>query len=105
MEYRVYQSFYKQQEYKFPLTFSKKEEIKKKWLHNLNRKLIPEMLSVFSEHFQWSCFKRDLQAEFMGTKPRNILMMQFQPLINTLRALLEKEFLHLREKISKSRNS
>ena len=31
-------------------------------------------------------------------------MMQFQPFLNPLRALLEKEFLHLREKISKSRN-
>ena len=52
---------------------SKKEEIKKKWLHNLNRKFIPETLSVCSEHFEPSCFKRDLQAELMGTKPRNIL--------------------------------
>ena len=52
---------------------AKKEEIIKKWLHNLNRKFIPEMLSVCSEHFELSCFKRDLQPELMGTKPRNIL--------------------------------
>ena len=39
------------------------------------------MLSVFSEHFQWSCFKRDLQAELMGTKPRNILKDDAVPTI------------------------
>ena len=44
---------------------AKKEEIKKKWLHNLNRKFIPETLCVCSEHFEPSCFKRDLQAELM----------------------------------------
>ena len=48
----------------------KKEEIKNKWLHNLNRKFIPETLSVYSEHFKLSCFKCDLQAELMGTKPK-----------------------------------
>ena len=60
---------------------SKKEEIKKKWLHNLNRKFIPETLSVCSEHFEPSCFKRDLQAELMGTKPRNILKDDAVPTI------------------------
>ena len=74
------QSFCKQ-EYKFSSTFSKKEEIKKKWLHNLNRKFIPETLSVCSEHFEPSCFKRDLQAEFMGAKPRNILKDDAVPTI------------------------
>ena len=69
----MYQSFCKQQEYKFSSTFSKKEGIKKKWLHNLNRKLIPETLPVCSEYSEPSCFKRGLQAELMGTKPRNIL--------------------------------
>ena len=54
----MYQSVCKQQEYK---------------LHNLNRIFIPEKLSVCSEHFEPSCFQRDLQAELMGTKPRNIL--------------------------------
>ena len=52
---------------------SKKEEVKKKWLYNLSRKFTPETLSVCSEHFEPSCFKSDLQAELMGTKPRNIL--------------------------------
>ena len=52
---------------------SKEEEIKRKWLHNLNRKIIPETLSVCSEHLESSCFKRDLQDELMGTKPRDIL--------------------------------
>ena len=42
-------------------------------MHNLNRKFIPETLSVCSEHFKLSCFKCDLQAELMGTKPENIL--------------------------------
>ena len=69
----MYRSFCKQQEYKFSSTFIKKEEIKKKWLHHLIRKFIPETLSVCSEHFEPSCFKRDLQAELIGKKPRNIL--------------------------------
>ena len=77
----MYQSFYKQQEYKFSPTFIKKEEIKKKWLHNLNRKFIPETLSVCSEHFEPSSFKRDLQAELMGTKPRKILKNDAVPTI------------------------
>ena len=60
---------------------SKKEEIKKKWLYNLNRTFITEKLSVCSEHFEPSCFKRDLQAELMGTKPRNILKDDAVPTI------------------------
>ena len=52
---------------------SKKEEIKKKWLHNLNSKFIPETLSVCSKHFEPPCFKRHVQAELMVSKPRNIL--------------------------------
>ena len=50
-------------------------------MHNLNRKFIPETLSVCSEHFEPSCFKRDLQAELMGTKPRNILKDDAVPTI------------------------
>ena len=60
---------------------AKKEEIKKKWLHNVNRKFIPETLSVCSEHFEPSCFKRDLQVELVGTKPRNILKDNVVPTI------------------------
>ena len=52
---------------------SKNKEIEKKRLLNLNRKFIPETLSVCSKHFKPSYFKRDLQAELLGTKPRNIL--------------------------------
>ena len=52
---------------------AKKRKKKKKWLHNLNRKLIPGTLSVCSENFEPSFFKRDLQAKSMGTNPRNIL--------------------------------
>ena len=69
----MYLLFSKQQEFKFSSTFTKKEEIKKKWLHNLNRKFIPETLFVSSEHFEPSCFKCDLPAGLIGTKPRNIL--------------------------------
>ena len=36
---------------------AKKDEINKKWLHNLNRKFIQETLYVCSEHFELSCFK------------------------------------------------
>ena len=60
---------------------AKKEEIKKKWLHNVNRKFIQETLSVCSEHFEPPCFKRDLQAELVGTKPRNILKDNAVPTI------------------------
>ena len=43
-------------------------------MHNLT-------LSVCSEHFEPSCFKRDIQAELMGTKPRNILKDDAVPTI------------------------
>ena len=76
----MYKSFCKQQEYKFSSTFSKKKK-KNKWLHNLNRKLIPGTLSVCSENFEPSFFKRDLQAKSMGTKPRNILKDNAVPTI------------------------
>ena len=52
---------------------SKSEEVKKKWLHNLKRKNIPETVFLCSEHFEPHCFKRDLRAELMGTKLRNEL--------------------------------
>ena len=52
----------------------KSEEVKKKWwLHNLKRKNIPEAVFICSEHFEPHCFKRDLRAELMGTKPRKEL--------------------------------
>ena len=57
------------------------QHIKKKWLHNPNRKFIPETLSVCYEHFEPSCFKLDLQAELTGTKPRNILKDDAVPTI------------------------
>ena len=60
---------------------SKTAEIKKTWLHNLNRKFIPETVSLCSEHFEPSCFKCDLQAELMGAKPRNILKNYAVPTI------------------------
>ena len=50
-------------------------------MHNLNRKFIPETLTVCSGHFERSYFKRDLQAELMGTKPRNILKDDAVPTI------------------------
>ena len=43
--------------------------------------MVPETLSVCSEHFEPSCFKRNLQAELMGTKPRNILKDDAVPAI------------------------
>ena len=60
---------------------AKKEEIKKKRLHNLNRKFSPEKLSVCSGHFEPSYFKRDLQAVLMGTKPRNVMKDDAVPTI------------------------
>ena len=50
-------------------------------MHNLNRKFIPETLTVCSGHFEGSYFKRDLQAELMGTKPRNLLKDDAVPTI------------------------
>ena len=52
---------------------SKSKEVKKKWLHNLKRKNIPETIFICSEHFERHYFKRDLRAELMETKPRNEL--------------------------------
>ena len=39
------------------------------------------MESVCSEHFELLCFKHDLQAELIGTKPRNILKDDAVPTI------------------------
>ena len=50
-------------------------------MHNLDREFIPNTLSVCSEHFEPSCFKRDLQAELISTKPRNILKNDTVPTI------------------------
>ena len=60
---------------------AKKEETKKKRLHNLNRKFSPEKLSVCSGHFEPSCFKRDLQTVLMGTKPKSVLKDDAVPTI------------------------
>ena len=88
---------------------AKKEEIKKKWLHNLNRKFIPEtqkrclyFLNILTCLVLNVIYKQSWWVQSQETYWK---MMQFQPFLNTLRALLEKEFLHLREKISKPRNS
>ena len=73
---------------------SKSEEVKKKWLHNLKRKNIPETLFLCSEHFEPHCFRRDLRAELMGKKTRNELKDDVVP------ALFQHSQCSLRKKIS-----
>ena len=53
--------------------------LRKKWLHNIGRKIIPKNLWICSDHFELSCFKRDLQAEVMNTKPKKLLMEEAVP--------------------------
>ena len=52
----------------------KKEEIRKKWLHNLKRQSVPENIFICSDHFESNCFKRDLRAELMNTTPKRELI-------------------------------
>lgn len=54
-------------------------DLRKKWLHNIGRKNIPKNIWICSDHFEPSCFKRDLQAELMSTKPRKQLVEQAVP--------------------------
>ena len=61
---------------------SRKGDIKKKWLHKLGRKNVPETLSLCSEHFEQSCFERDLQAELMpNVKRKRVLKEDAVPTI------------------------
>lgn len=40
------------------------EDLKKKWITNVKRKILPkeENIRICHEHFEESCFKRDLQV-------------------------------------------
>ena len=51
----------------------KKEDLRKKWVHNLNRKILAKNIFVCSDHFEPSCFKRDLRCELMNAKPKMLL--------------------------------
>ena len=59
----------------------KKEEMRKRWLQKLQRKIIPKTLFVCSDHFESSCFERDLRSELMGEKPKKILKEDAVPTI------------------------
>ena len=63
------------------LPTTKRNEIRKKWLQNIRRKIVPLRLYICSEHFESSCFQRDLKAELTGTKPRNMLKDEAVPTI------------------------
>ena len=41
-----------------------KKELRKTWLQKINRKHIPKELYICSDHFEPSCFKRDLKVRF-----------------------------------------
>ena len=57
----------------------KKEDLRKKWVHNLNRKILAKNIFVCSDHFEPSCFKRDLRCELMNAKPKMLWRVtQFQ---------------------------
>ena len=51
----------------------KRAELREKWLRNIKRQIVPETFFICSEHFEKSCFKRDLKSELLGLKPKNIL--------------------------------
>ena len=43
----------------------KEKNLRDQWLHNIRREgEIPKKLVICSEHFESSCFKRDLQVTF-----------------------------------------
>ena len=41
-------------------------ELREKWPRNIKRQAVPESFYVCSEHFENSCFKRDLKSELLG---------------------------------------
>ena len=51
------------------------------WLRNIKREIVPKCMYICSEHFEESCFKRDLRAELLGGKPKNDLKDDAVPTI------------------------
>ena len=42
-------------------------------VHNLIPKILPKNIFVCSDHFEASCFKRDIRCELMNAKPKMLL--------------------------------
>ena len=79
-----------------------RQEIREKWLNNIKRKVVPNVMFICSEHFEKACFKRDLKAELIpGTKPRNELLKDAVPTIFIHKNLPQKRKTSL-ERESKS---
>lgn len=55
--------------------FPKNENLRKRWIAKLSRENfeISKHTVLCSEHFEPTCFERDLGAELLGTKPKSTL--------------------------------
>ena len=60
------------------------------WLQNIKREIVPNYMYICSEHFEKSCFKRDLKAELLGGKPSNNLQDDAVPTIFNHKPLPKK---------------
>ena len=60
------------------------------WLRNIKREIVPKCMYICSEHFEKSCFKRDLRAELLGGKPNNDLQDDAVPTIFNHKTLPKK---------------
>ena len=72
------------------------------WLRNIKREIVPNYMYICSEHFEKSCFKRDLKAELLGGKPSNNLqddavptevptIFNHKPLLKKRRSSLDRD--------------
>ena len=78
------------------LPTEKRPSIRAEWLKNIKRQFVPKSLYICSEHFEKSCFKRDLRAELVpGAKPRCELHDDAVPTIFEHKTLPKKRKLSL----------
>ena len=68
-----------------------RQEIREKWLNNIKRKVVPNVMYICSAHFENVCFKRDLKAELIpGEKPKRELHKDAVPTIFNHKNLPQK---------------
>ena len=80
--------------------------IRAEWLKNIKRQIVPKTLYICSEHFEESCFKRDLRAELVpGAKPKRELHDDAVPKIFEHKSLPKKRKLSLGRQAKRTKQS
>ncbi|XP_066916412.1 uncharacterized protein [Clytia hemisphaerica] len=88
------------------LPTEKRKSMRAEWLKNIKRQIVPKSLYICSEHFEKSCFKRDLRAELVpGAKPRRELHDDAVPTIFEHKTLPKKRKLSLDRQVKSAKQS